>query len=230
MELKSYLQVLWRRWPAIVILPLLVGLFAVYQEATRTEQYTANARLAVVRQPDPEPVNDFRYDEYYNYLASEFKIDDLVETVRGNVFAEQVAARMNAAGVEISPGEVQGALSSSRQHRILSVTASTTDPDRSLRIALAVVEELEANPARYLNIADDGAGAAVQAIQVPTGAGPDTLQARIILILGVLVALGAGVLLAFLVDYLDDTLYDADGTIAATKLPLLATVPVERSR
>lgn len=101
MELKWYLQVLLRRWPAILILPLVVAAVAIYQDSTRTEQYSANARLSVVRLPDNQPVGDFRFDEYYNYLASEFKIDDLVETVRGNVFAEAVAARMQASGMNV---------------------------------------------------------------------------------------------------------------------------------
>lgn len=228
MELKWYLQVLWRRWPAVLILPLAVALVAVYQDITRTDEYSANARLSVVRIPDPAP-EEFRYDEYYNYLASEFKIDDLVETVRGNVFAASVAERMTAAGNPISAGEVQGSLASDRQHRILSITATTPDPERTLAISRAVVEELESDPGLYLDMPADAAGASVRAVQVPDSAGPDTARARMILMLSVLVALGMGVLLAFLVDYLDDTLYDADGTSDATKLPVLAEIPAERS-
>ena len=229
MELKWYLQVLWRRWPALLILPLLVALLAVYQDATRTEQYAANARLSVVRVPDPDPVTDFRFDEYYNYLASEFKIDDLVETVRGNVFAEAVATRLQASGIDASTGEVQGAISSDRQHRILSLTVTTTNPVRSLEISRAAVAELESNPALYLDVPENGAGASVRAIQIPHDAGADSARIRMILMLGVFVALGVGVLLAFLLDYLDDTLYDTDTTAAALNLPVLATVPSEQS-
>lgn len=228
MELKWYLQVLLRRWPALVILPLVVGMLALYQDMTRTEEYSANARLSVVRLPDSQPVEDFRYDEYYNYLASEFKIDDLVETVRGNVFAEAVANRMNAAGMNASTGEVQGSLSSDRQHRILSLTVTTTDPERTLAISRAAVEELESNPEIYLDVLSEGAGASVRAIQIPHGAGEDSARARLILALMVMVALGAGVLLAFVVDYLDDTLYEAETVSAATGLPVVATVPAER--
>jgi capsular polysaccharide biosynthesis protein len=229
LELKWYLQVLWRRWPALLMLPLLVGLLAVYQETTRTEQYSANARLSVVRVPDPDPVADFRFDEYYNYLASEFKIDDLVETVRGNVFAEAVASRLQAGGIDASSGEVQGAISSDRQHRILSLTVTTASPARSLEISRAAVAELESNPELYLDVPQNGAGASVRAIQIPHGAGADSARARMILMLGVFVAFGAGVLLAFLLDYLDDTLYEADATSALLNLPVLATVPVEHS-
>ncbi len=229
MELKAYLQVLLRRWPAVLILPLLVSLVVIYQDSTRVTQYSANARVSVVRMPDSGPAEDFRYDEYYNYLASEFKIDDLVETVGGNVFAEAVAARLADGGLDIDAGGVQAALSAGRQHRILSLTATTTESDRSLLISRAAVEELEGNAAHYLDIPGDANGAIVRVVQYPNHAATDTTQARIILVLGVLVALGAGALLAFLVDYLDDTLYDADNTSAATKLPVLAIVPADRS-
>lgn len=229
MELKSYLQVLWRRWPAVVILPLMVGGLAIYQDVNRVTHYSVNARVSVVRMPDPRPVEDFRYDEYYNYLTSEFKIDDLVETVDGNVFAGAVAERLTAAGMPMEPGVVQQILSTERQHRILSVMATTAEAERSLQISQAAVTELEENATLYLDMPSDAAGAIVRVIEYPNEASTDTTRARIILALGVLVAVGAGVLLAFLVDYLDDTIYDADGAAAAVQLPLLATVPADRS-
>lgn len=229
MELKWYMGVLWRRWPAIVILPMLVALIAVYQDATRTEEYSANARLSVVRMPDTGPPEDFRYDEYYNYLASEFKIDDLVETVRGNVFAGAVAERLQANGMDVSTAEVQSALTSDRQHRILSIDVTTTDLERTMRISEAAVEELESNASLYLDIPDEGPGAIVRAVQIPDSANADSARARLILVLSVLVAVGFGVLLAFLIDYLDDTLYDADATMSALKLPVISTVPAERA-
>lgn len=229
MELKSYLQVLVRRWPAVVILPLLVGLLAVYQDMTRITQYTADARLSVVRLPDPRPVEDFRYDEYYNYLTSEFKIDDLVETVNGNVFAGAVAERLTAAGMSIDSDAVQQTIGTERRHRVLFIMVTTTEPERSLQISQAAVAELEENAPLYLDMPNDAAGASVRVVEFPDDTSPDTTQARIILAVGVLAALGAGALLAFLVDYLDDTIYDSDGAAAALKLPLLATVPVDRS-
>lgn len=223
MELKWYLQVLWRRWPALLILPLLAAVVAVYQDATRDEQYSANARLAVVRLPETPSSPDFRYDEYYNYLASEFKIDDLVETVRGNVFAAAVAERMDA-----STGEIQGALAAERQHRILSVNVTTGDPERTMQINRAIVEELEQNPELYVDVLTDGAGASVRAIQIPDHAAADSQRARLLLVLGIMVAAGAGVLLAFLLEYLDDTLYDDETTAYALDMPVIGVVPAER--
>lgn len=229
MELKSYLQVLLRRWPSVVLLPLLVGCIAVYQDMSRVTQYTGHARLSVVRLPDQGPVEDFSYDDYYSYLTSEFKIDDLVETVDGNVFAAAVAERSAAAGISVDATTMQQILSSDRQHRILSVMATTTEPGRSLQISQAAVAELEENASLYLDMPADANGVSVRVVDYPNEASTDTTRSRIILLLGVLVALGAGILLAFLMDYLDDTLYDAQTVAAVTKLPVLATAPEDRT-
>lgn len=229
MELKSYLQVLIRRWPAVVLLPLLVGALAIYQDTNRVTQYTAHARVSVVRMPDQGPAEDFRYDDYYTYLTSEFKIDDLVETVGGNVFASAVAERSTAAGVPVDAATMEQILSSDRQHRILSVMATTTEPERSLQIAQAAVAELEENANTYLDMPEDATGAIVRVVDYPNEASTDTTRSRIILLLGAIVAFGAGVLLAFLVDYLDDTLYDAESVSAVTRLPVLTSVPEDRS-
>jgi capsular polysaccharide biosynthesis protein len=46
--------------------------------------------------------------------------------------------------------------------------------------------------------------------------------------LQIVAAIGAGVLLAYLVDYLDDSLHDGEQTATILGVPLLASVPLER--
>lgn len=224
MELSAYLRIVLRRWPVVVALPIVVLLFTVYQETGRTPTYSSTARLSVVRTPDNAPPTEFQFDEYYNYLSSEFAIDDLVEIVRGNVFADAVADDLQAAGWNLSGGDVQGALAVSRQHRILSLTATSTDPERALAIAAASAAELEQNAVSYLGAPGVDMPAIVRPVQIPTGAAADTQRTRLILLMTLVVALGIGVLLAFVVDYLDDTLYDLDAVNDVMRLPHLTTV------
>ncbi len=229
MELRIYLAVLLRRWYIVLALPLLVIIFAIYQDVTRTTNYTATARLSVVRQPETDIPEDFQFDEYYNYLASEFEIDDLVEIVRGNVFANNVAIRIAASGETASGGEVQGAIVADRKHRILTISATSSDPEQALRIANAAATEVLENTSSYLGHEQSEPVSTVRAVQLPGGVSSDTQRTRLILILSILVAFGFGVLLAFAIDYLDDRIYDAESACHVIELPNLAVIPGDES-
>ena len=230
MELKAYLQIILRRWPAVVILPLLVAALAVWQETSRNATYSTEVRAAVVRVRDPLPRNQYGFDDYYNYVSSEYAIDDLVEAVHGNVFAQAVATRATAAGTAIDATETQRMIASDRVHRIISVHVTSHAPARARAVAQAAGDELATNAYQYIGVETDAAGSSVNIIQRPNDAKPDTARERLLLGLEVLAALSFGILLAFLVDYIDDTLYDAETTTAALRLPHLASVPAEPRR
>lgn len=227
MELKAYVSILKRRWPIVLLLPLIVGVGAILQEVSREPSYSTQVRAAVIRRPEAPTQGEFDFNRYYNYLASEFAIDDLVEAVRGNVFASGVATRLpKESGIDA--GDVQGSLASDRKHRVLTMTSTSSDKLQAELIAQAAATELQENAFTYLGIEGIGSPAVVEIIQTPSAAGPDTGRARLLLAMQVIAALGAAVLLAFLVDYLDDTLYDAESAAGLLRIPHLATVPTER--
>jgi capsular polysaccharide biosynthesis protein len=225
MELKIYLQALRRRWPVILALPLIVALLAVVQEVSRETTYATDARLRVISERIEGDFTDYPDDD--NFIASEYAIDDLVEAVRGNVFAATVAERVRASGMDIGNEEVESAIASDREHRVLTVTVRSADPERAEAIAREATLELEASAFEYIGFPSPESGQVVTVIDQPGEAGPDTSRARLLLILQVVAAAGAGVLLAFLIDYLDDTLHDAETTAATLGVPYLASVPAE---
>jgi capsular polysaccharide biosynthesis protein len=229
MELKHYLRIIARRWPIIVFLPLLVGLLAVYQFAVRDATYTSHVAAVVTRHPDPQQSDEYQYDAYYNYVSSEFAIDDLVEAVNGNVFAQAVAERARAAGADVSTSEVQGALAADRRHRILHVTAGSRDQAQAETIAQAAAAELEARAFHYLGVDTAGTTAIVSIIERPEQAVRDISRLQLLILLQLLAAAGAGVLLAFFLEYLDDTLYDREAVELALRLPHLADVPAKHA-
>lgn len=226
MELKAYIHILQRRWPILVVVPLLVLLLALYQDAARETMYSTQARITVMRQQDPGTYTDYAADD--NYLASEYTIDDLVEGVQGNVFAEDVAKRVRATGLEVDTAEVQRAIGVDRRHRILSLTVRSKDPVRAQAIAEAATAELEEHAIDYIGVTVPGSATVARVVQRPGVPGQDAGRARLLLILQVLASAGAAVLLALLLDYLDDTLYDGDGAAAAMGVPHLASIPAER--
>ncbi|MBX5445141.1 hypothetical protein [Sphaerobacter sp.] len=228
MELKEYLVILRRRWYFVVVVPLLVLAGVIYQASQATTSYTATVRMAVARTPDVPPPQDnvFRYDQYYAYLASEYLIDDLVEVVRGNVFAGDVSRMLMASdGIEVSPGEIQGALASERINRILTIRITSGDPNRAVAIAQAAAATLEEKAGSYFNFPNASDIVSVTPVQVPDYAVANSQRQQLMLALQVIVGLFAGVVIAFLVDYLDDTLRSPETVSAALGLPVIGTIP-----
>lgn len=231
MELKDYLDILRRRWYLVAIVPVIVLVGVVYQAARFSPSYTATAQIAVTSRPEQATTPDYRYDNYYAYLTSEYILDDLVEVVRGNVFAADVAKTIaDTHGVQVSPGQVQGAMGSSRVNRILTLTATASDPQRAVMIVQGAAATLQAKGASYFGPDSPGRSAMFEMIQQAEGAGANTQRQNLILVLQVLVALFAGVLLAFLVDYLDDTLRSPEHVTATLGLPVIGTIPNGRER
>ena len=226
MELKAYLQALRRRWPIMLALPLLVGLLAAFQDVSRDATYATHAKLRVISEQLGGDFTDYPADD--NFIASEYAIDDLVEAVRGNVFSGTVAERVRASGIDIGGDEVQSAISAEREHRVLTITVRSSDPRRAEAIAREATAELEAGAFDYIGLPSADSDSVVRVIDQPGDAGPDNSRARLLLLLQVIAAAGAGVLLAFMVDYLDDTLHDGDSAAATLGLPHLASVPAER--
>lgn len=229
MELKHYLRILALRWPVIAIPVVLVCLLVIYQEVGRPVTWSTQVRASIIRDLDPPPPDAYAYDGYYNYLASEFAIDDLVEALRGNVFSQAVAERLNAGGASISGGEVHNALEVSRMHRIMTMTVSASDRERAVAIAQAAAAEIDENAFRYISVSAAEPAAMVRIIQRPEEPGRDVSRERLLMLVELVAAAGFGVLLAFLVHYLDDRVHDAETAAATLRLPLLAQV-VEKRR
>jgi capsular polysaccharide biosynthesis protein len=225
-ELKEYIVILWRRWWLVVLLPLIVLVGVLYQAASGQPTYTATAQLAVTRSPQQATIPEFRYDEYYNYLASEYMIDDMVDIVLGNVFAQDVSETIAATNsVNVAPDEIQEAISSSRRHRILTINVTASAPERAMMIAVAAAATLEQNGTAYFGFNPAERGAIIQTVQQPLFASANTEREWLIMALEVVVALFAGVLLAFLVDYLDDTLRSPAMVSAALRIPVIGMIP-----
>ncbi len=230
MELSVYLRALRRRWPILVGIPLAGLLVAMVQLTTWDPTYTSTVRARVIYQDNQPPTDDFEYGGYYTFGASEYNIDDLVEVVRGNVFAGAVSERLAAGGAAASAGEVSQAIDTGRVHRILTVQVSSPDEARAVEIARAVADELEQDATTYLGLNELRSTALIDIIERPEGAAPNTTRTLLLLALEIMAAIGAGILIAFLVDYLDDTLRDPESMAAALGLPHLVTVPAEPRR
>jgi capsular polysaccharide biosynthesis protein len=234
MELRRYWSIIWRyRW-VVLALPFLVGLGASALWLAQPATYTARLKMQLVLAP-PQGTGAggdfFRYDTYYNYLATEYAVDDLAEVMNGNVFADAVAATLRGPdfGLNLDDEDVRGSFTARRTHRVLLVDVKTGDRDRSMAIARAVGLTLARDPLKYFSKGDlvPKQGAAPLVIDAPLEARGDRVQRALNVIIQTVLALFAGLGLAFLLDYLNDRLRDAEGTRAALGLPVLGQIPAD---
>jgi capsular polysaccharide biosynthesis protein len=225
MQLRQYAAVIRRRWPVVVAVVLLALIGGGALLARAGLEYTAEVRLLLNRVPT-QPVQaspDFRYDDYYRFLATEYMLDDLVEEVRGNRFALAVLERLHTNGVVGATEEmVQRGLKPERAHRILTVEVTAPTREMARVMARSVEELLTANFDQFRP--PDGSRASVRVIHADPDARSNLVRSLLVLLLQVALATLLGIGLAFLLEYLDDRIRDSDDA-RALGTPLLASLP-----
>jgi capsular polysaccharide biosynthesis protein len=198
MELREYWRIIWRRWwliAALVGIVLVVSLVT-YQEPELA--YVATMRFAIGIEGS-EPVSTVSGDGRSDaWLASEYLADDLSEVLKGGDFAARI-------GEQVGFTVPAGAIFASREHRIMTVSVTWANRDQVQTIAEAVGAVVEDGGADYF---PQLAGVEAQAVLIDgpgIGQVGQSLKEKLDLPLRLFVALVAGVALAFLWDYLDDT-------------------------
>jgi capsular polysaccharide biosynthesis protein len=225
MEFRHYWRIVRRRlW---IVAVLLVALTVSYVAFTPrpAPTYTASMRFLLGVRPEPRSPDQYAYDYYYTWLTSEYLVDDFSEVVKSRAFAEDVSV---AAGIPVPPATIQGISTAGKLHRILTITLSWHDPQELATLAEAVVQVIETRAESYFaQLTTDSAVVAV--IDPPSIAqAPTPLRQRLDLPLRLILALVAGVAIAFVLDYVDDRIHHRDD-LAFLGLPLLAEIPPQGS-
>jgi capsular polysaccharide biosynthesis protein len=217
MELKEYGRIIWRRWWLIAALLIVVLIVSLVTYRPAAPVYQASMRFAIGIEGE-EPVNaasgEGRSDAW---LASEYLADDLSEVLKGGDFAARISERVGFA-------VPAGTIFASREHRIMTVTITWADPGQVVTIAEAVANEVEDGGAGYFPQLEGVAASAVLIDGPGIAQVGRSLRQKLDLPLRLFVALVAGVGLAFLWDYLDDTVRDR-AEVEALGVPVLGEIP-----
>jgi capsular polysaccharide biosynthesis protein len=226
LELRAYGRVLGRRWWVIIGLVVLVGVLTIATTRHPAPTYTASMAFSVGLKP--EPVGEFyAYDRYYTWLTAEYLVDDLAEVVRRSEFAQAVSDRLAPQGIQVPAGAIGAATQAGKLHRILTVSISWPNESEIHKIADAIVAVLEQDGARFFGYLQSGTAVA-QRIDGPAyGVAGKSLRERLDLPLRLLLALLAGIAIAFLWDYLDPTVRDRSD-VESLGLGVLADIPRQR--
>ena len=207
MELREYWRIVCRRlW--LIVGPVLVVLAAsLITRSPAPVRFQATSRFTVSLQPEPTTGEYYAYDHYYTWLASEYLVDDLAEVVGGAAFAAEVEAALRAQGTPPSH-PLAGAFSAFTKHRTLTLQIVWGNAEELSRIAGAAQQVLAERSGSFFGQLGESR-VDIRAIDLPliTPLGPG-LREQLDLPLRLLLALVAGVALAFLLHYLDDAVHD----------------------
>lgn len=222
MELKAYWHIIRRRWWLIAGLLLIVLLVSLITYNAPIPVYQATLRFAIGiegQAPVDAVSGEGRSDAW---LASEYLADDLSEVLKGGDFAARISTQV---GFPVPTGSIFA----SREHRIMTVSITWRDRDQVQAIAEAVGAMVEDGGAGYF---PQLVGVEAQAVLIDgpgIGQVGSSLKDKLDLPVRLLIALVAGVALAFLWDYLDDTIRDRTEA-EELGVPLLGEIPRESRR
>lgn len=230
MELREHWTILRRRiWIPLTLmaLTLALSLWQLRPWQPVAPVYNANMRLLVGVLPSAQ-ADVTAYDpRYYSWLTSEYLVDDFTEVVRSALFAERVSARLADQSIAVPAGLIQGSAATGKLHRIITLSFAMADPAQIEAVANAAVAELSEDATFYFQqLGTEGAG--VTLIDGPTiGVVGRSLRDRLDLPLRLFLAFVVGVGIAYLLEYLDDSVRSARD-LQALGLPWLGSIPRKR--
>ncbi len=224
MELRQYWCIVRRRLWVVVALVIAVLVISVIMRSAPATAYQATMRFMMGLEPEVKTGDYYTYDKYYTWLTAEYLIDDTAALVRSQAFAEAVSSRLTGTGVTVPAGAVQGSTQTGQLHRILSVHIVWGDAEELSQIANAVVAVLPDQVARHF--AQVGSSNVYASLIDPPaiGAVGASLRQKLDLPMRLVLALMAGVALAFVVDYLDTTVHSRQ-ELEQSGLEVLAELP-----
>lgn len=204
-EIREYWRIIRARWYIPVVLTVLTVALTLLTAQTPPPSYVASTRFTISVSAD-RPLSGVD-PALTGAQASEYIRDDFVEVIRSDLFANDVNAVLNDPQLKISKGNISGAVE--KQRRIMSLAITWDNPEQAKRIAEAAVRALATQNAKYF--AQMGAqGATVTILDEPTvSAVTPGLRDRLDIFIRAGIAFLAGIVLVFILDYLDDSVRGA---------------------
>jgi capsular polysaccharide biosynthesis protein len=222
--LLDYLKIIARRWWLAVFPLVIVVAWTIAGYRTPAINYQMTMSFAAGLAPEQTP-GVYNYDHQYAWLSSEYLANGLSDIVHTSLFAENVAARLKTQGVDVLPGQLQGALASDQKQSIVFVYLTWNDAGQAIRIGDAVSAELTQNGTSYWPQLSAAKGAPVVALDKPSPiAQAAPLRDRFDVPVRILAALAAGLVLAFIAHLLDPFLHD-EHELERMGVPVIGQIP-----
>ena len=224
MELRQLWRMFRRRWlvgviPALVV--LVVGL------ATYTPPgsfYSVGVRFIVGQEPTTAAATEDE-ERYYNWLTSEYIVNGLTDWIRGERFAAAVSAHLAQQGIEVSAGEIRGGLAVDNTRSMMTISLNSGRDQATVEQMInAVIAVLLSQNGEALPQLGDEPASLVQLDNPIVNQITPGIRSQLGLPLRLALAIGAGVGLVFLVEYVDPTVrgreeLEAAGWVVLGEIP-----------
>lgn len=218
MELRRYWQILWQYWLVVGILTLVGVVAALLYYTSNPPTYQATATVNVTQQPAPGDL----YSNIYANQASDYSTDELVKIIPGNVFMSAVSTQLKEGNINFTPDELKGMISLEPKNRTITITVNNGDQNAALKIAQTVANTLQNSVAEYLKPRQ----VLVKVIDFPSQSNLRGGRTVLLAVIRVLAGLLAGVGLAFLLAYLDNSIRNKNELEELLGVPVMGLIPV----
>jgi capsular polysaccharide biosynthesis protein len=223
MDLRSYWQILKRRWIYVigpVAIVLILGLITYDKPATN---YNAGIRFIVGQEPTIAAIESDE-ERLANWKTSEYVVNTLADWVKGGQFAQLVSEDLSEDGIVVAPQAIVGGTTSDSTRSMMVLSITYFDPLVLEQIMQAAADVLINQ--NELGLPQLG-GETAQLVQLDEPI-VNSISASIInqldLPLRIALAFFAGIGLAFLVEYLDPTIRNSD-ELELMELPVIGLIP-----
>ncbi|SER69922.1 Capsular polysaccharide biosynthesis protein [Gracilibacillus ureilyticus] len=215
-SLKEILSILKKR--ILLIVGLTVGAILVSALVSFfmiTPTYESSTQFIVNQETNEANVVD------YNQIRSNVEIINTYnDIIKSNRILSQVVEELDLA---VSANQLGQSItvSSGQNSQVVTLTASDTDPDRAVEIANTTVQIFQNDLPELMNVNNVNILTEAMAAADPTPVSPKPL---LNIAIAMVVGLMAGVGLAFLLEYLDNTIKDEQDIENKLELPILGVI------
>lgn len=217
MPLQEYVRTLSERWWVVVISAFVASLVGLAFASSQTPVYRSSVRMEVGGHVD-----------YSQVLAVEKVLRQVAAHVKTGALAREVDRRL---GIGMDPESLLGKIRTQvfADSLILQIDVDDSDPARAEKLAAAVAQVVQERQEEAAAEAPETARVTAAVLDRPSPAQFIWPQTRSIVAASGLAGAIAGIVLAFILYYLDDTIPSPEEAERWLGLPLLGLIPVENA-
>ncbi|NSW91336.1 MAG: lipopolysaccharide biosynthesis protein [Firmicutes bacterium] len=217
MELKEYLNIIVKRIWLIVLLPVIAAMVSAYVSFYVMEPvYEANTTLYIINKSNGSELTI----AYNDLLVGQQLVKDYKEIVKSRRITNEVIEELDLKNYTSSKLAEKINVSAKNDTRLIEIKVQDNNPQLATDIANKVAEVFTREVVKLMKVENINVVDTAQLPESPVKPRP-MMNIAVAFIVGLLVAVG----IAFIIEYLDDTIKTTDDVEKYLGLTVLGTIP-----